>query len=57
MAFPTAVNDAITNELVQATISAGVEEDTARKVVQAILDHLARRDVLLKESSTSAQAG
>jgi hypothetical protein len=52
MAFPTAVNDQITDELIQTTTSAGVEKDTARKLVQTILDHLASRDVLLKEQGT-----
>ncbi|MDC0719198.1 hypothetical protein [Nannocystis bainbridge] len=56
MAFPTAVNAQITDELVQTALRAGVEQDTARKVVESILDHLASRDVLLREGSPTPQA-
>ncbi|MCY0992558.1 hypothetical protein OV203_35795 [Nannocystis sp. ILAH1] len=53
MAFPTAVNDQITDELVQTATSAGLERDTARRVVETILDHLASREVLLKDPGNS----
>jgi len=51
MAFPTAVNDQITDELVQAVTSAGVDKNSARKVVEMVIDHLANREVLLKQAT------
>jgi hypothetical protein len=52
MAFPTAVNNQIVDELVQAVASsAGINADSARKVVAIVVNSLASKEVLLKEAS------
>jgi len=54
MAFPTAVNDQITDEVISAVMSStGIGEDSARKVVETVINHLASKEVLLKEDNST----
>ena len=54
MAFPTAVNDQIIDGVISAVMSsAGLEKDSARNVVETVINHLASKEVLLKEDSST----
>ena len=54
MAFPTAVNDQITDEVISAVMSsAGIGKESARKVVETVINHLASKEVLLKEDNST----
>lgn len=57
MAFPTSVNYQIADALVKVVVSSsGLGEDSARKMVETIVNHLASKDVLLIDANFTQQS-